>query len=711
MLECGINTVNEMLAVINENTKYREAIIALYKAQGYKDVFFFADGFTYTEANDVGIYEDGTAWTYVDAGALPVTIAAGTVPSEGVYSKLKNKSRIEVDVQSAGKDNPEVGRKYTINGGKYDVVSAADVGGFYLATLENGNKLKYIVDGDVYLEHMGVNETNSVSTLSAAQDLAIEFGVTVRTNSTATKVHIDSSMELKTDTVIVGDVTLGASVNITVVADEAPSSVDFSDLSGTDVLSSKITGFPTSAIGRTVLIESSAILTERYNPPSNTPYYKNTAFTLMDDEGNITPSLDMSFGAGDNPTVSILHEDRPINICFGSLYPAGSSGTAYSSLIIARSNVKLAIGSTASEGVQNATTIALSRCGGTNIVIANAEDTDYAGLGYALSLGLSTETIISGGKFTKNRKSIDGRHCANVLIENITGGDVGTHWGNGFKVVNCNIENVSYSGKDLTVEGGSAHGSYLINNRSDVYFCIGKLTVSNVLMGANVLRLLSSSSSVPSDIWTDPRSMFDEISVDGISFSSAALSLVTFEAGVSTMPPKYVEFNNVLAVNGGDVVVLSASNGNEFVNTATENNYSFKDIKTSGDVSFIIGSPSSAMANKLNINVSSCGGDFTVSGSADVIGNLVLDGVNLVKCQRIGVATGVCNITVSNSKVVSPAFFIEANYHFHNNEYSGVVGVGSLGTVLSQMSCKALIGSSGYVSPLNYYVNPSTYIV
>lgn len=74
---------------LKESRQNREAIEAVYKAQGYNNVFFFEDGFTYTESNDVGVYEDGTAWTYADAGALPVTVAAGTVPSEGVYKAVK----------------------------------------------------------------------------------------------------------------------------------------------------------------------------------------------------------------------------------------------------------------------------------------------------------------------------------------------------------------------------------------------------------------------------------------------------------------------------------------------------------------------------------------------------------------------------------------------------------------------------------------------
>lgn len=78
--------------VDDQSIQSRQSIEAIYKAQGYNNVFFFEDGFTYTEANDVGVYSDGTAWTYADAGTLPVTIAAGTVPSEGVYEKVEVKA-------------------------------------------------------------------------------------------------------------------------------------------------------------------------------------------------------------------------------------------------------------------------------------------------------------------------------------------------------------------------------------------------------------------------------------------------------------------------------------------------------------------------------------------------------------------------------------------------------------------------------------------
>ena len=67
-------------------TQSRQAIEAVYKAQGYNNVFFFEDGFTYTEANDIAISNDGVAWIYADA--LPVTVAAGTVPSAPDYEQV-----------------------------------------------------------------------------------------------------------------------------------------------------------------------------------------------------------------------------------------------------------------------------------------------------------------------------------------------------------------------------------------------------------------------------------------------------------------------------------------------------------------------------------------------------------------------------------------------------------------------------------------------
>lgn len=71
-----------------QSDKSRESIAAVYKAQGYNNVFFFEDGFTYTESNDVGIDTDGNSWIYVGAGAPNKVVPAGTVPSAPDYEQV-----------------------------------------------------------------------------------------------------------------------------------------------------------------------------------------------------------------------------------------------------------------------------------------------------------------------------------------------------------------------------------------------------------------------------------------------------------------------------------------------------------------------------------------------------------------------------------------------------------------------------------------------
>ena len=135
-----------------QSDKSRESIAALYKAQGYNNVFFFEDGFTYSESNDVGVYLDGTAWTYADAGALPVTIAAGTVPSDGVYSRAYSKYSLYLSLSEAEHSNLKIGEYVRLTdyaGGLYEVVGGGDAGGYYATSLDNGNKLKLYTGGAV----------------------------------------------------------------------------------------------------------------------------------------------------------------------------------------------------------------------------------------------------------------------------------------------------------------------------------------------------------------------------------------------------------------------------------------------------------------------------------------------------------------------------------------------------------------------------------
>ncbi len=64
-----------------------QIIIDTSKSRGFRVVGDFASGFTYELPNDVAIDGDGNYWAYADINALPVTVTAGTTPTEGEYSQ------------------------------------------------------------------------------------------------------------------------------------------------------------------------------------------------------------------------------------------------------------------------------------------------------------------------------------------------------------------------------------------------------------------------------------------------------------------------------------------------------------------------------------------------------------------------------------------------------------------------------------------------
>ena len=77
----GTATVNQI------QTDAANAIATLNTSRGFRDVGDFATGFTYELANDVAVDGGGNYWAYADINALPVTVPAGTTPTEGEYSQ------------------------------------------------------------------------------------------------------------------------------------------------------------------------------------------------------------------------------------------------------------------------------------------------------------------------------------------------------------------------------------------------------------------------------------------------------------------------------------------------------------------------------------------------------------------------------------------------------------------------------------------------
>lgn len=77
----GTDTVNQI------QTDAANAIATLNTSRGFRDVGAFSTGFTYELPNDVAVDGSGNYWAYADVSALPVTVTAGTIPTEGEYSQ------------------------------------------------------------------------------------------------------------------------------------------------------------------------------------------------------------------------------------------------------------------------------------------------------------------------------------------------------------------------------------------------------------------------------------------------------------------------------------------------------------------------------------------------------------------------------------------------------------------------------------------------
>ncbi|QDP48172.1 MAG: hypothetical protein Unbinned6437contig1000_26 [Prokaryotic dsDNA virus sp.] len=78
----GTDAVNQI------QTDAANAIATLNTSRGFRVVGDFASGFTYELANDVAIDGGGNYWAYADVNALPVTVPAGTTPSEPTYTQV-----------------------------------------------------------------------------------------------------------------------------------------------------------------------------------------------------------------------------------------------------------------------------------------------------------------------------------------------------------------------------------------------------------------------------------------------------------------------------------------------------------------------------------------------------------------------------------------------------------------------------------------------
>ncbi|WP_337080751.1 hypothetical protein [Acinetobacter pittii] len=503
---------------------------------------------------------------------------------------------------------------------------------------------------------------------------------------------------------------------LTIKTSKTPETIAVTTLSGLNTFSNKVTGFPLSAVGKYIRITSTDILTERNNAPLNTPYYKNTAFRLLDSQGAISPSLDMSFLAGTTAQVSIIPTESRIKFKVGKLTTTGD-GANNNSIIIERDSVDFHIGDVfGSSGFRTIVTVTGNDC---NIFSPIIKDAQYEGYGYGISIGLCCDTDIYSMKGSNCRTTLDGRHGANVIVHNSRLETAGTHWGNNYIFKDCDIDIVTWAGKDLKLEGGGLRK--FVSLRADVSMSIGVCEINGTKVYTDT-TLITPSSNIIADFYTSPRKVFDSIVVRNIECFNNITSIFGYGAlGVYSgdfIPPKYFLFENIRALNA-DTLRLAQ------LNLANSLAFTSKAIIRAKNIQAKVVIPLAARGFTkftssfgYDVQAVDCGKVF-IQCDASAFSRYKLIDSELAAVNRINASTALgilqfddCVIN-HDSNINNVLFYIESKKGFQNCEYRGVfLNSGSPnGAVVYSLGCRALIGATGYPTPLKAgYVNPTDYI-
>lgn len=501
---------------------------------------------------------------------------------------------------------------------------------------------------------------------------------------------------------------------LTVKSAKTPETIPFSSLSGLTEFSAKVTGFPLSAVGKYIRITSTDILTERNNAPSNTPYYKNTTFRLLDSLGGISPSLDMTFNTGSTAIVSIIPPESRIKLKIGKLTAAGA-GANNNSIVIERDSVDFNLGDVSgSTGFRTLVTLSGNDCNFFSPVIKDAQ---YEGLGYGISIGNSCDTNIYGMKASNCRTTLDGRHGANVMIHNSRLETAGTHWGNNYSFKDCDIDTVTWAGKDLSVMGGSLRN--LISMRADVAMCIGRVEISNGTKLYSTAAVILPSANIIAGFFTSPRRLFDEVVVDNVQgFGLTNIYGYTTLANHSAdwIPPKYFNINNVFSPSSATLrpVFMNLANAVALTETAK--------VRVSNITAKVVvpfsarGFSKYTSAFGYDVRAVDCGKTYVQCDASTFSKYKIIDS-ELVSAVRINASTALGVLLLDDCVIKHDAtvnatqFNLEAKKGFSGCEYQGAFSNGGSvnGVTLYSLNCCAVIGASGY-PPLDWYVNETDYL-
>ncbi|MEJ7881302.1 phage tail protein [Acinetobacter baumannii] len=492
--------------------------------------------------------------------------------------------------------------------------------------------------------------------------------------------------------------------------------IPLSLLSGLEEGSSRVLGLPKSAVGKYIRISSSTdILTERYNPPTNTPYFKNTTFFVLNESGDICPELDMSFDPSKDTgsIVEIIPEEKEINSTIGYIGTRGDAAVSTGEIIIKRDSTVLKIGEVSSTSqFKTLISVLANNCK----LYGTAKESEYDGYGYGLNISYCCDTFIYDFKATKCRTELDGRHAANVFIFNSKLNKAGSHWGNTFKFKNCEVQDIVYAGRNLSLEDFKLHGFCSI--RGDIAYVSGKLYVRN--MAAKSSSFLTFSSAPVADFYTRPRRLFDVIDIDGVECEGDMQIFYGYSATpLSKMKaPRRICIKNIDAPNSKTLAIsgILLDQAEKFL---INSYYHLENIDTGGYLQvlgrgFKDGISQYAYKGKI-INC----GKTHIRADASYFEELEVFDTKIIAHNKVNISTPLGrgeyiynNVTFEhNSNLSNIALLnVEAKKGMLNCEYRGVFSnVG--GEIIFNIGGRARIGATNYPTPLKYMINPTYFIV
>ena len=721
-------------------------------ASGYQFLGDYAAGLEFTEYNQLVRDENGEFWRLSGQVELPYTTTGSGIP-EGDALVPAGDAVLRQDLANPDKGAAMVARGVVAVDSIADLLAlpegqrkeglgylvkgyhdGSDVGGgefYYDSSRTEENDGGCVIDGFVRIIDRGFvsaemfgakcNRVDSDSeAFNSAASTAKAEGVKLVGEGRGEGYLLDSTVSLYTDTEIRAAVVFpadGAFRYLRITGGQEPDTVSIRTLSGLSRFSSHVSGLPAWAAGRYVWVQSETeVLTERNNPPSNTPYYKNCAFYVLNADGDITPSLDASFDPStSDATVKIFKPERRITVGIVSLGSVGT-GILNGGVVIERDSVDLHMGHIdSSNEFRTIVSIQANDC---VLHAPMLDDANFFGLGYGVSVGMSCSTRIINPKGGTARTEIDGRHGSNVTIEGGTVKAVGSHWGNNYALRDCHVERVSWAGKDLSIHGGSnALGIHL---RADVALSIGTLRISGGHRVTRSASLLSPSAQFIAGYFTTPRQIFDEILIQDLIADYSGGEFAVLNVGASNnfsaawLPPRLINIDGVYAKNADSICAFILP-FDYAVNLTQRHVWAAKNLVHNGVGGRALSQRGFSSASEKGVEYvfDNCGKIELVCDASAVESMRVKD-CEVTRLDRVNSSAPRGRVILEGGRYApTDGSYVETRKGFINVEFAGdvTVGAGDVdGATDYEIGCRALLGATGYKGP-EYYVNPSLYIV